>query len=191
MTLLREVEIYLRNTGVPKTTLGRLALNDPKAFRDLKAGSQFGPVRAEKLRAWMRDHPRGERPDRGRPPRPASSTGVAVAVQREAEQAVQRRRIAGSTGSVVRPVPHVRAAATEAGSPNSAPCHAPVQTRAERIATMLVETPGDLVATVKRGWPHLWADVLASARAARVTPGGHLISIIEAGLAAVSGEGGR
>lgn len=169
MTLLREVEVYLRNTGVAPTRLGIEALGDRKVVRDLKNGAQFGPLRANKLRAWMKAHPRGL----PAASRKASAAAILADTASEAACAGVRRRQARSTGTVVRTIER------------------PPLTLAERIATMLVEQPGDLVATVKRQWPDLWDRVIAAARIARVSPGAQLMTVIEAGLSAAAGEADR
>lgn len=54
----------------------------------------------------------------------------------------------------------------------------------ETIATAFVETPADLIATVRRQWPDLWARVVDQSRAAGTLPGAMLAHVIERGLEA-------
>lgn len=54
----------------------------------------------------------------------------------------------------------------------------------ETIATALVETPSDLIATVRRRWPDQWRRVVERARATGAMPGVVLAQVIERGLEA-------
>lgn len=47
MSLLAEIDRYLRRTGIAETTFGRRAVNDPRLVGDLRRGRVPGP----KLRA--------------------------------------------------------------------------------------------------------------------------------------------
>jgi len=40
MTLLRQIEIFLRRTGMPRTKFGRLAARDPRLVDDLRNGRE-------------------------------------------------------------------------------------------------------------------------------------------------------
>lgn len=55
---------------------------------------------------------------------------------------------------------------------------------AEKVATICVETPAELIATVQRQWPALWERVVGEARAAGTMPGAMLARVIERGLEA-------
>ncbi|GEM72038.1 hypothetical protein SAQ01S_18040 [Sphingomonas aquatilis NBRC 16722] len=57
-------------------------------------------------------------------------------------------------------------------------------TVAEAIASGLVETPSDLIATVQRRWPSVWMRIVERARAAKVMPGALLVEAIERGFEA-------
>ena len=54
MSLLTQIDCYLRRTGIPPTTFGRRVVNDPRLVHDLRRGRTPGP----KMRA------RGEGPVR-------------------------------------------------------------------------------------------------------------------------------
>lgn len=54
----------------------------------------------------------------------------------------------------------------------------------ESIATALVETPADLIATVRRQWPDQWQRIVDQAREAGTLPGAMLAQVIERGLEA-------
>lgn len=43
MHILREIEIFLRSSGVPATKFGRDALNDPRFVFDLRRGREPRP----------------------------------------------------------------------------------------------------------------------------------------------------
>lgn len=91
-----------------------------------------------------------------------AETGVARAARAEAEAAVERRRGARRLGGTVR-----------AGNLGGI---------AERVQTLALESPADVVLLLKRRWPELWAGVLASARAAGCSPVAHLVTIVAAGV---------
>lgn len=52
--LLRQIEIFLRETGMPWTRFGRLAAHDPRFVQDLRNGRQPRPETAERTCAWMK-----------------------------------------------------------------------------------------------------------------------------------------
>ena len=55
MTLLRAIEIHLRDFGVAPTSFGRAALGDPRLVRDLRAGRSPRPKTEARLRAYLRE----------------------------------------------------------------------------------------------------------------------------------------
>jgi hypothetical protein len=57
MHLLREVEKFLREHDMPKSRLGRLALNDPRFVDDLRGGSEPKPKTQAKVRKFMTEYP--------------------------------------------------------------------------------------------------------------------------------------
>jgi hypothetical protein len=56
MTLLREIEVYLRQTGLAPTTLGRKAAHDPRFVSDLRRGRTVGDTLRLRIIRWMREH---------------------------------------------------------------------------------------------------------------------------------------
>ncbi|HEU0043615.1 hypothetical protein [Sphingomonas sp.] len=55
MSLLYEVDRYLRRTGMPVTKFGRLAVNDPRLVGDMRRGRQLGARNEARVRSAMRD----------------------------------------------------------------------------------------------------------------------------------------
>ena len=55
MSLLVAIDRYLRGTGMPPTTFGRLAVNDPRLVGDLKRGRQPGRAVAARVQAFIAD----------------------------------------------------------------------------------------------------------------------------------------
>ncbi len=53
MILLRQIEIYLRQTGLAATTFGRKAVRDPRLVHDLRNGREAGEKLSARVRAWM------------------------------------------------------------------------------------------------------------------------------------------
>jgi hypothetical protein len=53
--LLREIESYLKQTGLPPTRFGREAAHDPRLVFDLRNGRSPGPRLAARVRAYMGD----------------------------------------------------------------------------------------------------------------------------------------
>jgi hypothetical protein len=86
-------------------------------------------------------------------------------VKEEAIAAASRRALARSTGTVARPVPAATGPALQ-------------------VTTAMLAEPSDLVAMLKRRWPDLWQQVIASAHAVGASPVAHLIEIIETGVSA-------
>lgn len=88
---------------------------------------------------------------------------VAVAVAREAEEAVASRRMARRMGGVV-----------SAGR---------LSVR-EQVTAAMIETPRDLSAMIDRRWPELLGRVFVAARAGGETPGDLILSLLDQGLSA-------
>lgn len=53
MTLIRDVERFLRTTGMPWTKFGRLAVNDPLFVKQLRHGRTPRPRTEVKVRNFM------------------------------------------------------------------------------------------------------------------------------------------
>ena len=53
MTLLRRIENFMAETGVPATRIGREAVGDPRLVRDIRNGRQIGPEVAARLDAYL------------------------------------------------------------------------------------------------------------------------------------------
>lgn len=54
MSLLGEIELYLRRTGIPASTFGRRAVRDPRLVRDLRAGRTPGDRVRQRVEAALR-----------------------------------------------------------------------------------------------------------------------------------------
>lgn len=55
MTLLVEIDRYLRRTGTPPTTFGRRAVNDPRLVGDMRNGRTPGPGICARVEALLRE----------------------------------------------------------------------------------------------------------------------------------------
>jgi hypothetical protein len=55
MSLLVEIDRYLKRTGMPPTRFGRLAVNDPRLVGDLKRGREPGRQMRARVRAFIAD----------------------------------------------------------------------------------------------------------------------------------------
>ncbi len=53
MSLLLEIDRYLRRTGMPSTKFGRLTVNDPRLVGDLRRGRQPGPRTVARVQAFI------------------------------------------------------------------------------------------------------------------------------------------
>ncbi len=56
MHINRLVERFLRQSGLPPTTFGRLAANDPRLVFDMRNGRELGEHLADRLREFMIDY---------------------------------------------------------------------------------------------------------------------------------------
>ena len=54
MSLLPEIDRYLRETGMSPTRFGRRAVNDPRLVLDLRAGRTPGPRVCARVQAMLR-----------------------------------------------------------------------------------------------------------------------------------------
>ncbi|MBW6529016.1 hypothetical protein KZ813_19430 [Sphingomonas sp. RHCKR7] len=54
MSLLMEIERYLRRTGIAATTFGRRAINDPRLVGDLRRGRVPGERTRRRIEAVLR-----------------------------------------------------------------------------------------------------------------------------------------
>lgn len=53
MTLLIEIDRFLRQTAMPPTKFGRLAVKDPRIVGDLRRGRRPGPAMVRRLEAFI------------------------------------------------------------------------------------------------------------------------------------------
>lgn len=53
MAILGKIERYLRQTGMPRTKFGRLAVNDPRLVDDLRKGRDPGPELCARIEAQL------------------------------------------------------------------------------------------------------------------------------------------
>lgn len=51
-----EIGRYLRETQMPETKFGRLAVRDPRLVGDMRRGRRLGPEVATRVAAFMREH---------------------------------------------------------------------------------------------------------------------------------------
>lgn len=61
MNLLRHIERYLKETGLPPTKFGRLAVRDPRLVHDLRRGRQPGQRMEMRVLAFITDTKREAR----------------------------------------------------------------------------------------------------------------------------------
>jgi hypothetical protein len=54
MSLLLEIERYLRRNGIAESTFGRRAVNDPRLVRDMRRGREPGERMRRRLEAVLR-----------------------------------------------------------------------------------------------------------------------------------------
>jgi hypothetical protein len=55
MSLIAEIERYVRHTGLPETRFGRLAVNDPRLVGDLRRGRRVGPALTARVLAYIKE----------------------------------------------------------------------------------------------------------------------------------------
>ncbi len=60
MSVLRKIERYLKETAMPPTRFGRLAVRDPRLVGDLRNGREPGPRVVARIEAFL-----AERADQG------------------------------------------------------------------------------------------------------------------------------
>jgi hypothetical protein len=53
MSVLRKIERYLKETAMPPTRFGRLAVRDPRLVGDLKNGREPGPRLVARIEAFL------------------------------------------------------------------------------------------------------------------------------------------
>ena len=53
MSLLVRIDRYLRQTNMPPTRFGRLAVNDPRLVGDLRGGRQLRPATHARIEAFL------------------------------------------------------------------------------------------------------------------------------------------
>lgn len=61
MSVLRKIEIYLKETAMPPTRFGRLAVNDPRLVGDLKNGREPGVRLIARIEAFLAHGPEKQR----------------------------------------------------------------------------------------------------------------------------------
>ena len=54
--LIRQIEIFLRETGMPWTKFGRLAAHDPRFVQDLRNGRSPRAETEARVSRWMRSY---------------------------------------------------------------------------------------------------------------------------------------
>lgn len=55
MSLLIKIDRYLRRANMSPTRFGRLAVNDPRLVRDMRAGREPGPRMVARVEAFIAD----------------------------------------------------------------------------------------------------------------------------------------
>lgn len=53
MSVLREIERYLRDSKMPETRFGRMSVNDPRLVRDLRNGREAGRHVVARIEAFI------------------------------------------------------------------------------------------------------------------------------------------
>jgi hypothetical protein len=51
--LIKQINRYIRGTGLSATRIGREAIGDPRIVFDLRAGRRLGPKLEARLAAWL------------------------------------------------------------------------------------------------------------------------------------------
>ena len=57
MSLLIEIDRYLRRKRMPETKFGRLAVRDPRLVHDLRLGREPQPPMVARVRTFIAEHP--------------------------------------------------------------------------------------------------------------------------------------
>lgn len=65
MSMLRKIELYLKETAMPPTRFGRLAVNDPRLVGDLKNGREPGSRIVARIEAFLARDPENQAPKNG------------------------------------------------------------------------------------------------------------------------------
>lgn len=56
MSLLTQIDRYLRRTDMPVTKFGRLAVKDPRLVSDLRKGRRIGTDVTARVQAFIREY---------------------------------------------------------------------------------------------------------------------------------------
>ena len=56
MTILMKIDRYLRQTGMPMTKFGRLAVGDPRLVHDLRRGRQAREPMVARIESFIERH---------------------------------------------------------------------------------------------------------------------------------------
>ena len=56
MSVLVEIDRYLKATAMPRTKFGRLAVRDPRLVDDLRRGREPGPHMVRRIKAFLATH---------------------------------------------------------------------------------------------------------------------------------------
>lgn len=167
--LRAECVAWCERTG---TSMERLSCHAGRAYNFVaQLGGRFAPSGESvvQLRAVMATYPEGIpaglNPPSKRPTREVPAPAPQQSVLSAAEAAVRER------------APRRRRSAEYLARLSRA-------SQAETVATRLVETPADLIATVKRTWPDQWRRIVERARVEGTLPGAMLAQVIERGLEA-------
>ena len=54
--LLRQIERYIRQNGMPPSRFGREVVGDPRFVHDLRLGREPRPKTAARVVAWLKEH---------------------------------------------------------------------------------------------------------------------------------------
>ena len=154
MVLDRELSAYLTECGMTRKAFAAAAGVKLGRIAQLLRRGVVDAELVETVRGYIAAHPAKVAQ--------AEPASVVEAVARELAENAERRELAQRQGCL-KPQPMPR-------------------TMVETIAGAVVDTPGDLIAMVRRRWPQLWDGVVVQARAEQVTPGAMLFTVIERGL---------
>jgi len=177
VALSRVLTAYLQRTGTPAATFAGAAEISHSTMSALPRVAYPRKRIVDAIEQTIAAHPdgisAGPAPAGNRKiadalansPPPARPAADAVA-RAAAEDRARQRRAAPVSLPVARPLAH-------AGL-----------TPVERVQTLCVESPGELIAVVQRQWPQVWQRTLDAARSAGTLPGAMLVALIERGLEA-------